>query len=348
MPFLPIPRSILSPRLLLPLALIALLVPFTLALWWAHGIPSTSSLLPSLRIGYDGADSASVDRSGRDFESLGYTGAEGALDRFPANVPAPEAIQELRRAPWAGGWGVPGINPGERCMGHGRYTVGRGSEGNKEEAGQADDLGQGDGDAEAADSNILIDDTDRLADPDNADHVQYARPDEPRRREHHDDPTHLQSARWLGSLSPSSSSPSSQPIPHAAFLLLHFFSTPSHTSGPLARRDLIRRTIFTSIPRSLRRFIDVKFVLAHAWDPALEQVIDREEAVYRDLIRLGTPDPRDTAERGLGVRWVEWLSEHTEGELGQEQEGGGGGVGQREGVWVVKCSDDVSRPFVYA
>lgn len=340
MPRLPIPRHLLSPRNLLPFAVLsAVLIPFTLALWWTNGIPSTSITLPSSWIGP--GSQAKVKAQAvpiATLETLGYTGAPDAADRYPANVRPPERIEELRGAPWAGGWGVPGINPGLDCKGHGRYAVAEESGYDETTSSGQDGVGVDvDDDSSTEEEDALFEvqlDDGRQAGSNESDDFETTT-DERSLIEPTLHPTDLRSKRWRGSLSPSSSGPSP---PHAAFLLLHFFSTPSHKPAARARRDLIRRTIFTSIPRPLRRFIDVKFVLAHAWDPALSQVIDKEEALYRDLVRLGVPDPKDEGGRGLGVRWLDWLSEKTE-------EVGGGRMeeaGQREGVWVVKCSDDVS------
>ena len=337
-----------NPRCLLPIAiLLALFIPFSLVLVWTHGVPSSSTILPLIGLGT--SSSSEKEEGGwrwdegpgmggvQNLESLGYTGAPDALDRFPANVPAPDIVKALKGARWAGGWGVVRVNPGLECgvVKDGVKDDGAAGSG----SGQGDEGESGGAEESAGDAAYEMDEdglpsmreavTERNAGYDlSNDTIPSLNPYHPTFRRSYRKPRSPLSA----SISPSNSYFDSlaQKPPHAAFLQLHFFSRPTHTTAPRTRRDLIRRTIFTGVPRRLRRFIDVRFVVAHAWDPALETVLKVEEERYGDLIRVGVPDPG--SERGLGVRWVEEV-------VGAAEKGEGGG---REGVWVVKCSDNVS------
>ncbi|EAL17980.1 hypothetical protein CNBK3310 [Cryptococcus deneoformans B-3501A] len=125
-----------------------------------------------------------------------------------------------------------------------------------------------------------------------------------------------------------------------ALLMLHVFSTPTPESR--ARRALIRSTAspLRAVPPQHRHLVELKFILGRPtpivgsssasplWNGTEEQMVDAEDRMYGDLVRLEGLEDGENRDKGKTWEWIRWV-----------------GSRERAGWWVMKCDDDVSNLF---
>ncbi|OXL09512.1 hypothetical protein C348_02258 [Cryptococcus neoformans Gb118] len=137
------------------------------------------------------------------------------------------------------------------------------------------------------------------------------------------------------SYAPDPSDTSNAILTSPALLMLHIFSTPTPESR--ARRSLIRSTAspLLFIPPQYRHLVELKFILGRPtpivgsssasplWNETEEQMVDAEDKMYGDLVRLEGLEDGENLNKGKTWEWIRWV-----------------GTRERVGWWVMKCDDD--------